>query len=92
MYNTITSQVITIGVTAGKLPPTPLEGRKYVTVQNLGGVTVYVSGSLVTANTAGTGGFQLLPRAAWSELYSDNVDIYGVIATGSTQVLVEEGK
>ena len=92
MYWTITSQVITLGVTAGKLPPTVLEGRKYISLQNLGGVTVYVGNTFVTANTAGTGGYQLLPRGVWSENYTDNVDVYGVIATGSSQIYVEEGK
>ena len=92
MYWTITSQIITLGITASKLPPTALEGRKYLTVQNLGGVTIYVGNTFVTADTTGTGGFQLLPKATWSELYSDNVDIYGVIVTGSSQVYTEEGK
>ena len=92
MYWTITSQIISLGVTASKLPPTAMEGRKYLTIQNLGGVTIYVGNTFVTANTTGTGGFQLLPKATWSELYTDNVDIYGVIATGSSQVYTEEGK
>jgi len=92
MYQIITSQIITIGITASKLPPVPMEGRNYLTIQNLGGVTVYVGGTMVTADTAGTGGYQLLPKNFWGESYSDNVDVYGVIATGSTQVLTEEGK
>lgn len=92
MYIVLTSQIVSVGVTPNKLPVTPLEGRKYVTIQNLGTVTLYLGGTMVTANTAGTGGYQLLPRASWSELYSDMVDIYGVIATGSSTVLIEEGK
>lgn len=92
MYSIITSQILSIGVTASKIPPSPLQGRKYLTIQNLGGVFVYVGGTTVTADTSGTGGFQLLPKGTWSELYTDNVDIYGIIASGSTQVLVEEGK
>lgn len=92
MYWTITSRIITLGITASKLPPTVLEGRKYLTIQNLGGVTVYVGNTFVTANTAETGGFQLLPKATWSELYSDNVSIYGLIASGSSEVYIEEGK
>ena len=92
MYTVITSQIITIGVTAGKLPPETLQGRKYVTIQNLGNVTLYIGGTTVTADTSGAGGYQLLPRASWSELYTDNVDIYGIIASGSSPALVEEGK
>ena len=92
MYLLTTSQIIMLGVTASKLPPTPLEGRKYVTIQNIGGVFVYIGGSMVTANTANTGGFQLLPKGTWSETYSDAVSIYGVISTGSSPVFIEEGK
>ena len=92
MYTVITSQVISIGITANKLPPTPLEGRKYVLIQNLGSPIIYIGGSLITADTAGTGGLQLTTRSTWRETYSDNVDIYGIVATGSTQVLIEEGK
>ena len=92
MYIVITSQVIALGITASKLPPTALEGRKYLTLQNLGGVTVYVGNTFVTADTAGTGGYQLLPKGYWNELYSDNVSVYGVISTGSSQIYCEEGK
>lgn len=92
MYLAITNQIITLGVTRSKLPVTPLKGRDYLTIQNLGGVTVYLGGTAVTADTAGTGGFQLLPKATWSELYSDNIDIYGIIASGSSPVYTEEGK
>jgi hypothetical protein len=92
MYLTLTSQIISLGITAKKIPPVPLEGRKYITIQNVGGVFVYLGNSLVTADTAGTGGFQLLPKAVWSEPYSDAVDVYGVIASGSSEIYIEEGK
>ncbi len=92
MYNTTTSQIISLGVTATKLPSNPLKGRKYVSIQNLGGVFVYIGNALITADTAGTGGFQLLPKATWERTFTNNIDVYGIIATGSTQVLVEEAK
>ena len=92
MYLILTSQIVSIGVTASKLPPTPLKGRKYVTIQNVGGTFIYLGNASVTADTSGTGGFQLLPKGTWSELYSDLTDIYGIIAAGSTQAYVEEGK
>lgn len=91
MYKILTSQIVSLGVTAKKLPPTPLEGRKFINVQNVSGVFVYIGGTAVTANTAGTGGFQLLPKATWDNTFTDNCDVYGVIATGSAQVVVEEG-
>ena len=92
MYSTITSQVIVLGVTAKKLPNSPLVGRDYLVIQNVGSGTVYIGNSLVTADTAATGGHQILPSGEYIATYTDKVDIYGIIAAGSSQVVVEEGK
>ena len=92
MYQLITSQIITLGVTASKLPNNALEGRKYIALQNLGGVTVYVGNTFITSDTANTGGYQLFPKNWWREEYSDNVSIYGLIATGSSEIYIEQGK
>ena len=92
MYRTITSQIVAVGASATKLPPTAMPGRKYVMVQNVGNVMLYVGNSLATADTTGTGGFQVLPRSYWRDNYSNAVDVWGIIVTGSTNVLVEEGK
>ena len=91
MYLAITSQIISIGVTAIKLPTTPLIGRDYIIIQNVGTGTVYIGNSAVTANTANTGGHQLLPSGEWVATYTDKVDIYGIVAAGSSQVVIEEG-
>ena len=92
MYIVITSQIISLGVTPAKLPISPLVGREYITLQNLGNAILYVGNTFVTANTANTGGLQLKNSDIWSGAYSNTVDIYGVIVTGSIQVLVQEGK
>lgn len=92
MYIVITSKVITVGIIATKLPPTPLEGRKYLTIQNLGSAILYVGNTFITADTSGTGGIQLSTRSTWREPYGDTVDIYGIIASGTSQALIEEGK
>lgn len=92
MYLAITSQIITLGVTPSKLPPNPLQGRQYISLQNLGGVTIYIGNTFVTANTASTGGYQLLPKGNWYENYTDTVDVYGVISSGSAPIYIEEGK
>ena len=92
MYHTITSQIVALGASVTKLPPIAMPGRKYVMVQNVGNVMVYIGNSLSTADTANTGGFQVLPRSYWRDNYSSAVDVWGIIATGSTNVLVEQGK
>lgn len=79
-------------MTAGKLPATPLKGRDEVVIQNVGNIAVYLGNTAVTADTAGTGGYLLLPRAGYVYKYKHTVDIYGVVASGSGQVLVQEGK
>jgi len=92
MYLTLTNQIVQVGVTAGKLPDVPLKGRDEVVVQNVGNIAIYLGNTAVTADTAGTGGYLLLPRAGYVYKYAHTVDIYGVVSTGSGQVLVQEGK
>jgi len=92
MYLTVTNQTIVLGVTAQKLPASPLVGRKYIAIQNIGNVTVFLGNTMVTADTAGTGGFQLLPKGTWREEFTHNVEPWGVIASGSSEVYIEEGK
>ena len=92
MYLVLTSQIISVGITPTKLPPTPLVGREFVSLQNVGTGTVYIANTFVTANTAGTGGYQLLPTGEWIATYTDEVDVWGVLSAGSSQVVVSEGK
>ena len=88
----IRTQVVSVNTTATKLPTTPLVGREYIRLQNVGTVTVYIGSSTVAANTSATGGIQLLPYGVWEENYDNTIDIYGKVASGSTNVTVEEGK
>ena len=57
----ITQTITTVGATAVATPATPLAGRATMLVQNVGGTTIYLGTSTVTADTAATGGAQLLP-------------------------------
>jgi len=88
----IKTQVVSVTTAATKLPTTPLIGRQYVSIQNVGSVTVYIGSSTVTADTASTGGKQLLPYATTTRDYDNTVDVYGIVASGSSSVIVEEGK
>ena len=92
MYIILTSQIISIGVTRSKLPSSPLAGRDFILLQNVGTGTIYIGNSVVTANTANTGGYQLLSSGEWIAGYESNVDIYGVMSAGSGQILIQEGK
>ena len=52
----IENQVISVASTATKLPTTPLVGRKFVLVQNIGSQIVYLGKSDVTADTTAATG------------------------------------
>ena len=87
----IKTQIVAVGTTATKLPASPLVGREYVILQNVGAATIYIGASTVTADEAATGGFQLAADGVWYGEFDKSVDLYGVVI--STQnCLVEEGK
>lgn len=88
----IKTTVVSVGTTATALPSTPIVGRKYLRVQNIGTATVYIGASTVTADTAATGGIQITPYSVWEEKYDDTVIIYGIVASGTQNIVTEEGK
>jgi len=88
----IKTQVVSVAVTATKLPTTPVVGREYIRIQNVGAQTVYLGAATVTADTAATGGIQLLPYAVWQESYDNTIDVYGIVAATTCNVVIEEGK
>lgn len=88
----IKTQVVSVTTTATKLPATPLVGREYIQAQNVCTSTVYIGSSTVTADTASTGGTQILPYATWRDIFDNTVDVYGIVASGTCNVVVEEGK
>jgi len=88
----IKTQIVSVAITATKLPTTPVVGREYIRVQNVGAQTVYIGASTVTADTAATGGIQLLPYGVWQEAYDHTIDVYGIVAGTTCNVVVEEGK
>lgn len=90
-YKVLTT-VVSVTTAATALPTTAMAGRKYIRAQNIGTATIYIGDANVTADTASTGGVQLLPYATWEEMFDDTVVIYGIVATGTQNIVVEEGK
>jgi len=88
----IGTTVVSVGTSATALPTTAVVGRKYIEVQNVGSSTVYIGDSTVTADENATGGIQITPMAVWREDYDHTVVIYGIVASGTCKVVVEEGK
>lgn len=84
----ILQTITTVGATALAVPATPLAGRATMLVQNVGATTIYLGTSTVTANTAATGGAQLLPGqsvpislAAAVVLYAISSAVGGLVLT-----------
>lgn len=90
-YKVLTT-VVSVAATATKLPSSPMVGRKYILLQNVGTATIFVGDANVTADTASTGGTQILPYAYWLNEYDHTVDVYGIVAAGTENMVVEEGK
>lgn len=88
----IKTTVVSVGTTATALPATPVVGRKYIRVQNIGTATVYIGASTVTADTAATGGIQITPYSVWEEDYDNTVIVYGIVAASTCNIVCEEGK
>ncbi len=84
----ILQTITTVGATAATVPAAPLAGRATMLVQNVGTSTIYLGKSTVTADTASTGGMQLLPGqsvpiqlAAAVLLYAISSAVGGLVMT-----------
>lgn len=83
--NWIVSQV-SVGTTATLLLSARGTGRIGAVITNIGSVSVFVGGSGVTT----TNGALLLGSAGSAKVISFNGAIYGIVASGSQTVTVEE--
>ena len=83
----IKSQAVSVTDTATKLPSVPLSKRMSVIVFNNGSVPVYIGLSDVSVST----GFPIYPRSSIHLSMEEELDIYGIVSTGSADVRVLEG-
>lgn len=88
----ILTTVVSVGTSATALPTTAMAGRNYVLLQNVGTATIYVGDANVTADTTSTGGTQILPYGFWYGEYDSSVTLYGIVASGTQNMVIEEGK
>jgi len=81
----VTSQ--SVSNTATQLAATPLSGRIYLEIQNLGAVDVYVNFSnAVTASN----GLKIAKGSSWSIDLDDNAAIYAITASGTADLRIAE--
>ena len=89
--DSIANTMCNVTTAATPLPTTALKGRKVVTIENIGNVTLYIGGSTVTANEAMTGGLQLKNDGdTFTVDATDDIIIYGIIASGTEPCAVLE--
>src|SRR3990167_5720364 len=87
----IENSVVNVGTSATALPVTVLSGRKSIIIKNLSSGVVYLGKSDVTADTtAATGGFQIAQSATFQADIGENTVLYGVVASGTSDVSILE--
>jgi len=88
--NTVLQQLIAVGTSATPLPTTQLSKRMSLLITNDGTAVVYIGSSTVTKDGA-TKGFPIYPRGSLLLNCEDKVDVYGIVATGTVNVIILEG-
>ena len=83
----IISTLVTVGITAIKLPTVPLLRRKFIVIFNNSSNILYIGDSTVTT----AAGYPVYPRGQMSLAVEDNIDIYGIASAGSSDIRVFEG-
>jgi len=90
VFQVVRQKTITVGDTPTKLPTDRLTDRKSLLIENKSlSKTVFIGDSTVTANNESTGGCRLL-IAEKIQFNLNNVDIYGIVASGTAPVTVLE--
>lgn len=84
----IKTQNVAVNDTATKLPATPLVGREYLLITNKESTVLYIGNATVN-NTIGT---PLGINETYYGEWKSTIDIFGIVASGGTNVTVEEGK
>ena len=79
---------VDVATTATKIPSTPLSGRKAITVINTSTTTVYLGSSSVTTSN----GYQLKQDAQVSIDIGENVDLYGIVGSSTSDVRFIEAR
>ena len=83
----IRSNAVTITTTATQIPANPLPTRKSVAIRNNGAATVYLGHSGVTTSN----GYPLDAGKEFPIDIGEDVDVYGIVTTGTVEVRILEG-
>lgn len=85
----IKTSTFVYGTTRTLIPPTPLVGRNFLRIRvNTG--TIFVGGSTVTSSGA-TQGISIPVGASMDFEIDDDVQLYGITASGTSSISILEG-
>ena len=87
----VLQQVVTIGTTATPIPATALDRRTGLTMYNRSGVTIYLGSSTVTKDGV-TQGAPLENNTDTSWPVASSVIVYGIVAAGTANLNIIEGR
>jgi len=83
----VRNQAVTIATSATPIPETPLSRRMSLVVFNNSAVPVYIGASDVTVET----GFPIYPRSSIDIKMEEEVELYGIVSTGTADLRILEG-
>jgi hypothetical protein len=83
----VSQSVVTVAVTATKIPAIPAVGRTSLLISNMSGVTVYIGDAAVTT----ANGFPIPNNGNLPLSILETVNIYGIVAVGTAAVNIIEG-
>jgi hypothetical protein len=86
----VLQRVTTVGIIALTVPAAPLAGRATMLIQNVGATTIYLGSPTVTADTAATGGLQLLSGQSIPISLSSAVLLYAISSAAGGLVMTFE--
>ena len=85
--NTIRQSAVTIADSPTKIPATPLANRRSLFLRNNGTATIFLGDDAVTT----TDGYPLKPNESLPMNIEDDLDVYGIVASGTQNLRIFEG-
>ena len=85
LRNALLSQAVTVGVSATRIPATPLTARRTIIILNNSDNDIYIGNADVTI----AAGYVLRPQDTFKIDISDEVDVYGIAGSNSECRILE---
>ena len=93
LFTDIRTTTLDVSTTAIKLPASPLADRNSLEIHNLGSSTLYIGkDNTVTADAVigTTSGKEIDGGSFWSIDITEDIELYGIVASGTVRIKVTE--